>query len=52
MTDQIITTAISAVLSGALSSLATVAALNVHITYLREIVKGHDERIRALEAGR
>lgn len=48
--DQIIYIILSAVISGAISSFATVSALNVHISYLREAVKDHGDRLRKLES--
>jgi hypothetical protein len=42
---------LTAVLTGATSTLATVAALKVHISYHRETLDRHDRRITALEKG-
>lgn len=47
--DQLTTVIFSAVISGAVSSFVTVAALKVHIGYLREAVKDHGQRLRNLE---
>lgn len=46
MIGQLTTVVFSAVISGAVSRFVTVAALKVHIGYLREAVKDHGQRPR------
>lgn len=45
MTSEIVMMVITAVITGGLSSLGTIAALRVHITYLGKAVDRHEEVI-------
>ena len=50
MEHEIFIAIITATVTGLISTLGTVAALRVHITYLREILRAHDTRISTLES--
>ncbi len=45
MPEQLILTVIASVITGAISAVATVKALGVHITYLRESITRHEQAI-------
>lgn len=49
MAEQVLLVLLTAIITGATSTMATVAALRVHIAYLRENLERHDRRITALE---
>ncbi len=49
MTIAAITSVVTGIIAGGLSSLGTVAALRVHITYLRETLTKHDRRLTKIE---
>lgn len=46
---RLMTVIITAVLTGIASSLMTIAALKVHIQYIREILTEHARRLSAIE---
>ncbi len=46
---HLLTVVVTALLTGIASSLMTIAALKVHIQYLREIMTEHARRISAIE---
>lgn len=47
MIDVVVTAIVTAIITGGVSSVSTVAALRVHISYLRETLSRHDDEIRA-----
>lgn len=44
-TDQLVTVLLTAVITGGFSTITTVAALKVHINYLRESIARHEKAI-------
>lgn len=44
--NDIVQIILTAVVTGLVSSIGTVAALRVHVTYLREAIKRHDEELK------
>lgn len=45
----VVVAVVSGVVTGMVSSMGTVAALRIHIEYLRESVQKHDARLRTME---